>query len=153
MNADPVFCGGGGVGGGGDVDAARVLVESTEAAELLYLKNQHDFANSSLPSCDTDAAELLLHRTLAFFGPVRDGEPEATMPMFLVPRESAFWPDAGVLPRTGNSAAHHEVRDAGTASDGPGGDRVKIFPRQGIERRVILLNRYWTRTRRPNWQE
>ncbi|MDJ0379107.1 dienelactone hydrolase family protein [Cryobacterium sp. PH31-L1] len=61
MDADPIFV------GEGDIDAARALVESTDAAELfLYPGDQHDFADSSLPSYDAEAAALLLHRTLAF---------------------------------------------------------------------------------------
>ena len=61
MNADPIFV------GEGDINAARVLVESTGFAELfLYPGDQHYFADSSLPSYDAGAAELLLQRTLAF---------------------------------------------------------------------------------------
>ena len=61
MDADPVFA------GEGDLDAARALVESTELAELfLYEGDQHYFADSTLPSYDPDAAELLLRRTLGF---------------------------------------------------------------------------------------
>ena len=61
MDADPVFA------GEGDLDAARALVESTELAELfLYEGDPHYFADSTLPSYDPDAAELLLRRTLAF---------------------------------------------------------------------------------------
>ena len=61
MDADPIFV------GEGDIDAARALVESTDAAELfLYPGDQHYFADSSLPSYDAEAAALLLHRTLVF---------------------------------------------------------------------------------------
>ena len=61
MGADPVFA------GEGDLDAARALVESTALAELfLYEGDQHYFADSTLPSYDPDAAELLLRRTLGF---------------------------------------------------------------------------------------
>ena len=51
----------------GDVDAARALVASTRRAELfLYPGDQHYFADSSLPSYDADAAQLLTHRALDF---------------------------------------------------------------------------------------
>ena len=61
MDADPIFV------GEGDIDAARALVDSTRDAELfLYPGDQHYFADSSLPSYDAGAAELLLQRTLAF---------------------------------------------------------------------------------------
>ncbi|WP_255572884.1 MULTISPECIES: dienelactone hydrolase family protein [Cryobacterium] len=61
MNADPIFV------GEGDINAARVLVESTGSAELfLYPGDKHYFADSSLPSYDAAAAALLLHRTLTF---------------------------------------------------------------------------------------
>ena len=61
MDADPIFV------DEGDIEAARELVESTEQAELsLYAGDQHYFADSTLPSYDADAAELLLERTLAF---------------------------------------------------------------------------------------
>ena len=50
-----------------DVDAARALVASTEAAELfLYPGDEHLFADSSLPSYDPAAAALLTERVLAF---------------------------------------------------------------------------------------
>jgi dienelactone hydrolase len=58
---DPYFV------GEGDVDAARELVESTDAAELfLYPGDQHYFADSSLPSYDEEATKLLTQRVLAF---------------------------------------------------------------------------------------
>ena len=61
MDADPIFA------GEGDLDAARAIVESTERAELfLYEGDQHYFADSTLPSYDTEAAGLLLRRTLGF---------------------------------------------------------------------------------------
>ena len=61
MDADPYFM------DEGDVDAARDLVESAEDAELfLYPGDQHYFADSSLPSYDESAAELLTERALAF---------------------------------------------------------------------------------------
>jgi dienelactone hydrolase len=53
--------------GEGDIDAARALVESTTDAELiLYPGKQHLFADSSLPSYDQEAAELLTERVLGF---------------------------------------------------------------------------------------
>ncbi|MCU1399523.1 MAG: dienelactone hydrolase-like enzyme [Acidimicrobiales bacterium] len=61
MDADPYFA------GEGDIDAARALVESTDVAELfVYSGDQHLFADSSLTSYDSDAAELLTERVLAF---------------------------------------------------------------------------------------
>ena len=61
MDGDPFFA------GEGDIDAARALVESAEQAELfLYPGDQHLFADSSLPSYDADAAELLNRRVLDF---------------------------------------------------------------------------------------
>lgn len=61
MDADPFFI------DEGDVDAARELVASTENAELfLYPGDQHYFADSSLPSYDADATELLTRRVLDF---------------------------------------------------------------------------------------
>jgi dienelactone hydrolase len=61
MDADPIFV------GEGDIDAARTLVESTDQAELfLYPGSEHYFADSSLPSYDADATELLTQRVLDF---------------------------------------------------------------------------------------
>jgi len=61
MEADPFFV------EDGDIDAARVLVESAENAELfLYPGDQHLFADASLPSYDAPAAALLVQRVLAF---------------------------------------------------------------------------------------
>jgi dienelactone hydrolase len=61
MDADPFFA------DEGDLEAARALVESAKQAELfLYSGNQHLFADSSLPSYDTDAAALLTKRVLEF---------------------------------------------------------------------------------------
>ena len=61
MDADPFFV------DEGDIDAARAIVESAPDAELfLYPGNQHYFADSSLPSYDADAAELLTRRVLDF---------------------------------------------------------------------------------------
>lgn len=54
---------------GGDIDAVRALLESTDQAELfLYQGGQHLFADSSLPSYDPGAAALLTQRVLAFLG-------------------------------------------------------------------------------------
>ncbi len=62
MEADPFF-----VEEGGDIDAARALVESAEQAELfLYPGDQHLFADTSLPSYDANAAALLSRRVLDF---------------------------------------------------------------------------------------
>lgn len=61
MNADPIFV------GEGDIDAARALVESADAAELfLYPGDQHYFADSSLPSYDAEATALLTQRVCDF---------------------------------------------------------------------------------------
>ena len=61
MDADPFFA------GEGDLDAARALVDSTDQAELfLYPGDVHLFADSSLPSYDQAAAELLTGRVLDF---------------------------------------------------------------------------------------
>ncbi len=60
-DADPMFV------EEGDLDAARALVEEAERAELfLYPGDQHYFADSSLPSYDPDATELLTRRVLEF---------------------------------------------------------------------------------------
>src|SRR5213080_4618678 len=61
MDADPIFV------GEGDIDAARVLVETAPHAELfLYPGDQHYFADSSLPSYDPNATALLTRRVLDF---------------------------------------------------------------------------------------
>lgn len=61
MDADPFFA------DEGDIDAARALVESVEAAELfVYQGEGHLFADPGLPSYDPEAAGLLLERALAF---------------------------------------------------------------------------------------
>jgi dienelactone hydrolase len=61
MEADPFFV------DEGDREAALALVESAEQAELfLYPGNQHLFADASLPSYDSQAAELLRRRVLDF---------------------------------------------------------------------------------------
>ena len=59
MDADPIFV------GEGDIDAAREIVATVDDAELfLYPGDQHDFADSSLPSYDVDATALLTRRVL-----------------------------------------------------------------------------------------
>ena len=61
MDADPFFA------DGGDLDAARALVEATNQAELfVYPGDGHLFADSSLPSYDAAAAALLTWRVLDF---------------------------------------------------------------------------------------
>jgi dienelactone hydrolase len=61
MHADPFFA------DEGDLEAARALVGSAEQAELfLYPGKEHLFADSSLPSYDQAAAELLTGRVLEF---------------------------------------------------------------------------------------
>jgi dienelactone hydrolase len=62
MDADPYF-----VEDGGDIDAARALVASTADAELfLYPGKEHLFSDSSLPSYDEPATQLLTQRVLTF---------------------------------------------------------------------------------------
>ena len=62
MDADPFF-----VEAGGDIDAARELVDEAKDAELfLYPGDEHLFADSSLPSYDPAAAALLRERVLSF---------------------------------------------------------------------------------------
>lgn len=61
MDADPMFA------GEGDRDAAQALVDSTEQGELfLYPGDVHLFADSSLPSYDREATELMTGRILEF---------------------------------------------------------------------------------------
>lgn len=61
MEADPYFV------DDGDLDAARALVESAGHAELfLYPGDQHLFTDSSLPSFDAGAAELVNQRVRSF---------------------------------------------------------------------------------------
>jgi dienelactone hydrolase len=61
MDADPSFA------DEGDLDAARALVEEADEAELLlYPGDSHLFTDSSLPSYDAEAAELLTKRVLEF---------------------------------------------------------------------------------------
>jgi dienelactone hydrolase len=65
MDNDPIFA------GEGDIDAAREIVEKVEDAELfLYPGDQHYFADSSLPSYDTEATALLTKRVLKFLARV-----------------------------------------------------------------------------------
>jgi dienelactone hydrolase len=65
MDADPFFA-------GEDLDAARALVGSVERAELfLYPGKEHLFADSSLPSYDQAAANLLTRRVLDFLDGIR----------------------------------------------------------------------------------
>jgi len=67
MDEDPFF-----TEEGGDLDAARALVASTEQAELfLYPGKEHLFADSSLPGYDEAAAKLSISRALAFLAPIR----------------------------------------------------------------------------------
>jgi len=61
MDADPIFA------DEGDLDAARTLVDTTDQAELfLYSGDVHVFADSSLPTYDRTATELMTGRVLAF---------------------------------------------------------------------------------------
>jgi dienelactone hydrolase len=61
MDGDPIFA------GEGDLDAARSLVNSSDAAELfLYPGDVHLFSDSSLPSYDPAATELMTGRILEF---------------------------------------------------------------------------------------
>jgi dienelactone hydrolase len=65
MDADPFFV------GEGDVDAARALVAQADDGELfLYPGDEHYFADSTLPSYDAAAAELLTRRVLELLGRV-----------------------------------------------------------------------------------
>ena len=67
MDEDPLF-----TEEGGDLDAARALVASTDKAELfLYPGKEHLFADSSLPGYDEAAARLMTTRALAFLDPIR----------------------------------------------------------------------------------
>jgi dienelactone hydrolase len=66
MDADPFFA------GEGDLDAARELVGSAERAELfLYPGKEHLFADSSLPSYEKAAADLLMRRVRDFLDGIR----------------------------------------------------------------------------------
>ncbi|WP_308808191.1 dienelactone hydrolase family protein [Isoptericola cucumis] len=63
MDHDPVFV------GEGDLEAARALVAESGTAELfLYPGDQHYFADSSLPSYDPAATELMTARILELLG-------------------------------------------------------------------------------------
>ncbi len=53
--------------GEGDIEAARSIVASAHHGELfLYPGDQHYFADSTLPSYNAEAAQLLLRRVLEF---------------------------------------------------------------------------------------
>jgi len=55
----------------GDIDAARVLLEEADRAEMfLYPGDEHLFADSSVPSYDAEAAALLLDRVLEFLAEI-----------------------------------------------------------------------------------
>lgn len=61
MDEDPIFA------GEGDLDAARELVQEAKDGELfLYPGNAHLFEDSSLPTYDKEATELLTRRVLDF---------------------------------------------------------------------------------------
>ena len=80
MDADPIFV------GEGDIDAARAIAESTAGAELfLYTGDQHYFADSSLPSFDPDATELMLSRIIGLLTRVSE-EAGASVRMSTFPR-------------------------------------------------------------------
>lgn len=71
MESDPIFA------GEGDLDAARALVDSAHQAELfLYPGNVHLFADSSLPTHDQEAAELMAQRVAGFLSRLDDPAPE-----------------------------------------------------------------------------
>ncbi|WP_433021390.1 dienelactone hydrolase family protein [Kribbella sp. CA-294648] len=62
MDEDPFF-----TEEGGDLDAAKALVESTSEAELfLYPGKEHLFSDSSLPAYDEAATNLLTSRVIEF---------------------------------------------------------------------------------------
>ncbi|MBC7550713.1 MAG: dienelactone hydrolase family protein [Cellulomonas sp.] len=66
MQADPFFV------NGGDLDAARALVDEAADAELfLYPGDLHLFADSSLPSFDAAASALLTQPVLTFLARTR----------------------------------------------------------------------------------
>jgi dienelactone hydrolase len=65
MDADPMFV------GEGDLDSARALVAVAERGELfLYHGDEHYFADSTLPSYDSEATALLTRRVLEFLDSV-----------------------------------------------------------------------------------
>ena len=69
MDADPYFV------GEGDIDAARALIAEADQGELFfYPGDQHYFADSSLPSYDAEASELLIQRVLNFLAALSRGE-------------------------------------------------------------------------------
>jgi dienelactone hydrolase len=62
MDEDPFF-----IEEGGDLDAAKALVESTSDAELfLYPGKEHLFSDASLPAYDEAATTLLTSRVIEF---------------------------------------------------------------------------------------
>ncbi|WP_407111956.1 dienelactone hydrolase family protein (plasmid) [Streptomyces sp. DSM 116494] len=66
MDGDPFFA------DEGDLDAARELTAGADHAELfLYPGKQHLFADSSLPSYDRAAADLLTRRVIEFLDGLR----------------------------------------------------------------------------------
>lgn len=66
MDGDPFFA------DEGDLDAARELTAGVDHAELfLYPGKQHLFADSSLPSYDRAAADLLTRRVIEFLDGLR----------------------------------------------------------------------------------
>jgi dienelactone hydrolase len=59
MDNDPIFV------GEGDIEAAREILAAARDGELfLYPGDQHDFADSSLPSYDPEATALATQRVL-----------------------------------------------------------------------------------------
>lgn len=63
MSADPFFV------EDGDINAARDLVASANHAELfLYEGKEHLFTDSSLPSYDADATNVVIKRVIEFLG-------------------------------------------------------------------------------------
>ncbi|MFE1508684.1 dienelactone hydrolase family protein [Streptomyces sp. NPDC058726] len=66
MDGDPFFA------DEGDLDAATELTAGADHAELfLYPGKQHLFADSSLPSYDRAAADLLTRRVIEFLDGLR----------------------------------------------------------------------------------
>ena len=69
MDADPIFA------GEGDRDAAQALVDSADRGELfLYPGDVHLFADSSLPSYDQQATQLMTGRILEFLSNLQGSE-------------------------------------------------------------------------------
>ncbi len=61
MDGDPFFV------EDGDIDSARALLEQAETGEMfLYPGQQHLFTDSSLPSYDAEATDLVVKRVLEF---------------------------------------------------------------------------------------